>query len=73
MNLLNLIIIDKLFNTSICTVAAPEGQPGNVPPSETGKFSKDGEQSTPQPAMRIDYRKIFKFSLNFSKFLLKFS
>ena len=50
------------------SVAAPGGNRGNVPP-EPGKFAKDGEQSTPQPAMRFDSRKIFKFALNFSKFL----
>ena len=49
------------------------GQGERPPPHETRKFAKDGELSPPQPAMRIDSRKNFKFSLNFSKFLLKFS
>ena len=54
------------------SVAAPGGRGtgGTLPPpSKPGKFAKDGEQCTPQPAMRIDIRKI---SLNLSKFLLNF-
>ena len=43
------------------------------PPPKPGKFAKDKEQSTSQPAMRIDISKISKFSFNFFKFLLKFS
>ena len=35
--------------------------PGASPPPKPGKFAKDGEQSTPQLAMRIDSRKISKF------------
>ena len=48
-----------------------EGGTGGTlpPPPNPGKFAKDGEQFTPQPAMRIDNRKI---SLNLSKFLLNF-
>ena len=49
-----------------------EGNRGNVS-LKPEKFAKDGEQSTPQPAMIIDIRKILRFWLNFSKFLLKFS
>ena len=37
------------------TVAAPGGEPRERPPRNPGKFAKDGEQSTPQPAMRIRY------------------
>ena len=45
------------------------GGTGETLPPKPGKFAKDGEQFTPQPAMRIDIRKI---SLNLSKFLLNF-
>ena len=50
------------------------GNRGNVPPPpETPKkFAKYGEQSTPQPAMKIKSRKIFKFSLHFSNFYKNF-
>ena len=52
------------------SVAAPGGgEPGERYPQKPGKFAKDGEQFTPQPAMRIDIRKI---SLNLFKFLLNF-
>ena len=37
------------------------------------KFAKNGKQPTPQPAMRINSRNKFQFSLTFSKYLLKFS
>ena len=49
------------------------GNKGNSPPPKPGKFAKDEEQPTPQPAMRIDSSRKFKFSLNFSKYLLTFS
>ena len=48
-------------------MASPGGNRGNVPtPRNTGKFAKNGEQPTPQPAMKIESRRKFKFSLNFS-------
>ena len=54
-------------------VVSPGRKRGNVPhPKNPGKFAKDGEQPTPQPAISIDSRRKFKFSLNFSQFLLKF-
>ena len=46
-------------------VASPRGNKGNVPPPKHGKLAKDGEQLTPQQAMRIDSSRKFKFSLNF--------
>ena len=59
---------------SLRAVAAPGGGTGGTsPPPETPKnFAKYGKQSTPQPAMKIKSRKIFKFSLNFSNFYKKF-
>ena len=42
---------------------------GNVTLPKPRKFANDGEQFTPQPAMRIYIRKI---SLNLFKFLLNF-
>ena len=44
-------------------------------PSKPGKLAKDGKQSTPQPAMRINSRRNFKLSLNFLniKIFLKLS
>ena len=44
------------------------GDRGTSLPPNPKTFAKDGEHSMPQPAMRIDIRKIFKFSLNFSNF-----
>ena len=58
---------------AILVSSGSRGNRGNVPSPKTGKFAKDGEQSMPQPAMKINNMKIFKFSLNFSKILLKFS
>ena len=63
---------NKTVNESqLMTVAAPGGKPGErPPPHETQNFfAKYGEQSTRQPAMRINSKKIVKFSLNFSNFL----
>ena len=54
------------YVSSLTPVAAPGGEPNVPPPQKPGKFAKDGEQSTSQPAMRIDSRKLFKFLLNFS-------
>ena len=53
--------------------ASPEGGTGGTssPPPEIRKNSKDENQPTPQPAMRIDSRKKFKFSLNFYLNFLK--
>ena len=51
---------------------SPGVSPGGRPPPKTRKFATDGVLPTPQPAMRIDNKRKFKFSLNFSKFLLKF-
>ena len=44
-------------------VAAPGGKPGKRPQHKVCRAER----------MRIDYRKNLKFSLNVSKFLLKFS
>ena len=78
MSLFNYCIFNK-FRSQIflirihqeISVAAPGGGTGGTlpHPPKPGKFAKDGEQFTPQPAMRIDIRKI---SLNLSKFLLNF-
>ena len=55
-------------------VASPGGNGGNVPPPpKPGKITKDREQLTVQPAIRIETWRKFKFLLNFSKVLLKFS
>ena len=43
------------------------------PPRNPGKFAKNGEQPTPQPEMKIDSKRKFIVSLNFPRFLLKFS
>ena len=45
--------------------ASPEG---GQSPSKPGKFAKAEEQLTPQPAMKINSRRKFKFKLNFFKF-----
>jgi len=52
----------------------PQGGRGAPPPPppKPGKITKDREQLTAQPAIRIDTRRKFKFLLNFSKFFLKF-
>ena len=42
-------------------------------PRKPGKFAKDGEQLTPQQAMRIDSKRKFRVSSNFPIFVLKFS
>ena len=49
----------------LAPVAAPGGNQGTPPPPEH-KVCRDER-------MRIDCKKNLKFSLNFSKFLLKFS
>ena len=69
------IIIIYISSVSSSSVAAPgwEERVNVPPPSVTGKYAKDWEQSTFQPAMRIDSKNNLKFMLNFSKFLLKFS
>ena len=58
-------------NSSGNISSGSRGKPGErfPPPPKPGKLVKDGEQFTPQSAMRIDIRKI---SLNLSKFLLNF-
>ena len=66
-----------LFNISICSIigASPGGSEGtSLPAPKPEKFTKDGEQATPQPAItsRIDSRRKFKFLLNFYKYLLNF-
>ena len=55
-----------MYAKHLCTtVAAPgRGNRGNVPPvprNQKNKFAKDGKESTPQPAMRIDSRKFSNF------------
>ena len=59
-----------LINTSGVASGKGEASPS---PRNPEKFAKDGEQPTPQPAMRIDSRRKFKVSSNFPRFLLKFS
>ena len=44
------------------TKGVARGEQGERFSPKPGKFAKDGEQSTFQPAMRIDSRKYFKFS-----------
>ena len=58
-------------NSSGNISSGSRGEPGEryPPPPKPGKFAKDGEQFTHQPAMRIDIR---KNSLNLSKVLLNF-
>ena len=46
---------------------------GEASPQNPKKFANDGEQPTPQPAMRIYSKRKFKVSSNFPRFLLKFS
>ena len=67
-NWINYIWINTIIIciSSVSSVAAPQGW-------KLGKFAKDWEKSTFQPEIRIDSRNNFKFTLNFSKFLLKFS
>ena len=48
------------------------GQGERSPLPKPGKFAKDEKQPTPQPAMRIDIGRKFKFSLNFSNFYYNF-
>ena len=58
----------KVLNSLSILKAALERKLEERSFSKPRKFSKDKEQSTPQPAMSIDSRKIFKFLLNFSNF-----
>ena len=68
------LILLRAKNEASQTGASPGGKQGERSPlPKPGKFAKDNEHPTPQPAMRINTRRKSKFSLNFSKFLLKFS
>ena len=60
------MLIEKLWFIImfLAPVAAPEGEIGERPPEHKGFRAE---------IMRIDCRKNLKISLNFSKFLLKFS
>ena len=56
------------------SAASPGGKQRERSPSHRNpKNLQKWEQPIPQPAMRIDSKRNFKFSLNFSKYLLKFS
>ena len=52
------------------SVAAPGGTGGTLLPPKPGKFAKEGEQFTTQPAIRIDILKNFVKSF---KIFIKFS
>ena len=49
-------VLNSLSILSCSSRREPEKRP---PPPKPTKFSKDKEQSTPQPALSIDSRKIF--------------
>ena len=62
---------EKIILINISGIARGKGE---APPSRNpGKFAKDGEKFTFQPAMRIDSRRKFKVLSKFRRFLLKFS
>ena len=65
--------VPRMSFTQYQSVAAPGGRTGETFPPKPRKLQRMEKQSTPQPAIRIDIRKFFKFPSNFSKFLLEFS
>ena len=64
--------IRRIVKYTLQSSGVARGERAPLPP-KPGKITKDREQLTAQPAIRIDTRRKFKFLLNFSKFLLKFS
>ena len=48
-----------------------QGEGERPPPPEPGKFAKDGEQPTPQPAMRINDRKKIQIFVKFFQIFIK--
>ena len=61
------------YISSLTPVAAPGGNRANVPPPETPKICKEWGTVHASASNENNSWKIFKFSLNFSEILLKFS